>query len=130
MNKPAWQGPSRAYGVLRITRHPFMWGVAFWALGHLLVNGERFALMLFGALGFMVLYGTRSIDRKGRARDPEGLAEFEAVTSNVPFVAIAQGRNRFVLGEMWWRLGWACGGRAWRFSINRLFGAPAISTSP
>ena len=40
-----------ARGVLRITRHPFLWGVALWALGHLLVNGERFAVMLFGALG-------------------------------------------------------------------------------
>jgi uncharacterized membrane protein len=39
-----------AYGVLRITRHPFMWGVTLWAAGHLLANGERFALMLSRAL--------------------------------------------------------------------------------
>jgi len=92
-----------ARGVLRITRHPFLWGVAFWAAGHLLVNGERFALMLFGALGLMVLLGTRSIDRKGRARDPEAWAKFEAVTSNIPFAAIAQGRNRLHVGEIGWR---------------------------
>ena len=48
-----------ARGVLRITRHPFLWGVAFWAAGHLLVNGERFAVMLFGALGLMVVFGAR-----------------------------------------------------------------------
>lgn len=95
--------PEPAYGLLRITRHPFLWGVALWALAHLLVNGERFALMLFGALGLMVLFGTRSIDRKGRARDAEGWAKFEAVTSNVPFAAIAQGRNRLVLSEIGWR---------------------------
>ena len=89
-----------AYGVLRITRHPFMWGVTLWAAGHLLANGERFALMLFGALGLMVLFGTRSIDRKGRARDAESFARFEAVSSNVPFAAILQGRNRLALGEV------------------------------
>ena len=60
--------------------------------------------MLFGALGAMVLFGTRSIDRKGAARDPEGWARFEAVTSNVPFAAIAQGRNKLVFSELWWRL--------------------------
>jgi uncharacterized membrane protein len=92
-----------ARGVLRITRHPFLWGVALWAAGHLLVNGERFAVMLFGALGLMVIFGARSIDRKGRARDPEGWARFESVTSNAPFAAIAQGRNRLNLGEIGWR---------------------------
>jgi uncharacterized membrane protein len=123
--------PEPAYGVLRITRHPFMWGVAFWALGHLLVNGERFALMLFGALGLMVLYGSRSIDRKGRERDAEAFARFEAVTSNVPFAAIVQGRNKLALGEIGWR---GLAGIAIAVGIalfhQTLFGAPAFSTSP
>jgi uncharacterized membrane protein len=92
-----------ARGILRITRHPFLWGVALWSAGHLLVNGERFAVMLFGALGLMVLFGTRSIDRKGRARDPEGWARFEQVSSNVPFVAITQERNTLRLVEIGWR---------------------------
>ncbi|HET9231425.1 MAG TPA: NnrU family protein [Vitreimonas sp.] len=93
-----------AHGILRITRHPFLWGVALWSAGHLLVNGERFAVMLFGALGLMVLFGTRSIDRKGRARDPDGWGRFEQVSSNVPFAAIAQGRNNLRFGEMGWRV--------------------------
>jgi len=93
-----------ARGVLRITRHPFLWGLALWAGGHLLVNGERFAVMLFGALGLMVIFGARSIDRKGRARDPEAWARFEDVTSNAPFAAITQGRNTLKLGEIGWRL--------------------------
>jgi uncharacterized membrane protein len=93
-----------ARGVLRITRHPFLWGVALWAAGHLAANGERFALMLFGALGVMVLLGVRSIDRKGAARNPEGWARFAAATSNIPFAAILQGRNKLVLGEIGWRL--------------------------
>lgn len=96
--------PEPARGAQRLTRHPFLWGVALWALGHLLGNGELVPLLLFGGLGVMVLFGTRSIDRKGAARDPAAWAAYAAVTSNLPFAAIAQGRNRFVLGELWWRL--------------------------
>jgi len=96
--------PEPARGVLRITRHPFLWGVALWAAGHLLANSDRANVMLFGAFGLMALFGARSIDRKGEARDPEAWARFAAVTSNTPFAAIVQGRNKVVLSEMWWRL--------------------------
>lgn len=118
-----------ARGVLRITRHPFLWGVAFWAAGHALLNGERSAVMLFGGLGLMVLFGARSIDRKGEARDPEGWARFAAVTSNAPFVAILRGQNKLAFGEMGWRLLVALivfG--AMIYLHPRLIGVPAIST--
>lgn len=106
-NEGALKKEAPARGAVRITRHPFLWGAAFWAAGHVLVNGERFAPMLFGALGLMALYGTRSIDRKTKARDPEAWARFEAATSNMPFAAIIQGRNQLALGEM--TLGLAAG---------------------
>ncbi|MBU6407941.1 MAG: NnrU family protein [Alphaproteobacteria bacterium] len=97
--------PEPARGVLRITRHPFLWGVAIWGAAHLVSNGDRASVMLFGGLGLMVLLGTRSIDRKSRNRDPEAWAGFAAATSNIPFAAILQGRNRLALGELWLRLG-------------------------
>jgi len=118
-----------AHGVLRITRHPFLWGVALWGLGHLLVNGERFAVMLFGAMALMAVYGARSIDRKGAARDPEGWAKFENVTSNMPFAAITQGRNRLAITEIGWR---GLAGVAIAVAIalfhRQLFGVAAFST--
>jgi uncharacterized membrane protein len=92
-----------AKGILRITRHPFLWGVVLWAAGHLLANGERFSIMLFGALGLMALYGTRSIDRRRASANPEGWAKFAAVTSNVPFAALAQRRTRLSFSELSWR---------------------------
>jgi uncharacterized membrane protein len=120
-----------AQGVLRITRHPFLWGVALWAAGHLLANGERFAVMLFGALGLMVILGARSIDRKGTARAPVAWARFADVTSNVPFIAITQGRNRLALGEIGWR---GLVGLAIAIGIvlahEWVFGVSAIATSP
>lgn len=120
-----------ARGVLRITRHPFLWGAALWGVGHLLANGERFAVMLFGALALMAVLGARSIDRKGAARDPERWARFEEVTSNVPFVAITQGRNKLALGEIGWRglLGLALAVTI-LFFHRQLFGVAVLSTSP
>lgn len=96
--------PEPARGMLRITRNPFLWGVSLWGLGHVLLNGERYALMLFGALALMTLFGSRSIDRKGKARNFEAWERFAAVTSNVPFKAILEGRNKLVPGEIGWRL--------------------------
>lgn len=115
-----------ARGVLRITRHPFLWGVALWGAGHALVNGERFALMLFGALTFMVIFGARSIDRKGRAR--AGWDQFEAVTSNLPFMAITQGRNSLKLGEIGWRgLAGLAVAALLALGHERLFGVAALT---
>jgi uncharacterized membrane protein len=112
--------------MLRITRHPFLWGVALWAGGHLLVNGERFAVMLFGALGLMALLGTRSIDRKGAAKGGEAWAKFAAATSNVPFAAIVQGRNRLAFGEIWWRvLVGVAAAAAIVWAHGAVFGVPA-----
>ncbi len=94
-----------AQGVMGITRHPFLWAVALWALGHLAVNGDFPSLVLFGGMLALALVGTSEIDRKSRTRDPAGWAAFAARTSNLPFAAIAAGRNRFNWSEIgWWRL--------------------------
>lgn len=95
----ALKKPDAAKGILRVTRHPFLWGVALWGIGHLAANAETTSLMLFGGLAAMSLLGTRSIDRKSRARDPEHWEAFRQATSNIPFAAIVQGRNRFNAGE-------------------------------
>jgi uncharacterized membrane protein len=91
-----------ATGIQRVTRHPFLWGVAIWAAMHLVVNGHTKALVLFGALLFLGLYGPVSIDAKRARRFGAAWDRYAAVTSNVPFVAIAQGRNRLRLAEIGW----------------------------
>jgi uncharacterized membrane protein len=97
--------PDAIRGMLRITRHPFLWGVAIWAAGHLLVNGDVAALILFGALFFLALFGTASIDAKRRRALRESWDAFAAKTSSIPFAAIAAGRQKLRLGEIgWWRI--------------------------
>jgi uncharacterized membrane protein len=94
--------PDAATGVLRITRHPFLWGVALWALTHLMVNGDAASMILFGGLLFLALIGPPLIDAKRKERFGDKWARFAGLTSNVPFLAIAQGRNQLRLGEVGW----------------------------
>lgn len=92
-------------GILRITRHPFLWGVALWALTHLIANGDGASLILFAGLLVLALIGPGQIDSKRARRFGEAWQGFVAVTSSVPFGAILQGRNRLELGEIGlWRV--------------------------
>ena len=90
------QGPDIARGMVRITRHPFLWGTALWALVHLIINGELAALILFGSLLVLALGGTTAIDAKRRRAFGDQWAQFAVVTSNIPFAAIVAGRNQLL----------------------------------
>jgi uncharacterized membrane protein len=95
-----------AQGVVRITRHPFMWAVGLWALSHLPPNGDLASFVFFGTFAALALVGTARIDRKYAARRAANWQRLAAVTSNVPFAAIVAGRQRLVLAEIGWtRLG-------------------------
>lgn len=91
-----------ATGILRVTRHPFLTGVALWAAAHLAVNGDARSLVLFGTLFAVAVNGMRSIDEKRRRRLGDVWRRYEAATSILPGAAIAAGRNRLVPGEIGW----------------------------
>jgi uncharacterized membrane protein len=80
-------------GVMRITRHPFLWGTALWAFVHFVINGDLASSVVFGSLLVLTLVGTRSIDAKRRRAYGERWEHFAQQTSNVPFAAIARQRN-------------------------------------
>lgn len=101
MQPMATAGSAPAPGILTVTRHPVMWGVALWALSHIPPNGDAASLILFGGLVILALGGTVAIDAKRRARDPGGFARLAAVTSNLPFAAIREGRTRLARLELW-----------------------------
>lgn len=120
--------PDAVKGMLRITRHPFLWGVAVWALGHLLVNGERASLVLFGVMLALALAGTSSIDAKRKRALGDRWDAFAVQTSNVPFGAIVAGRQQLRLSEIgWWRIALALG--IWAgltVGHAQMFGMPAL----
>jgi uncharacterized membrane protein len=97
--------PEVVRGILRVTRNPFLWGVGLWALAHILVGGDSASVLLFASVGSLGLVGAPLLDSKKAKQHPERWRRFAAVTSSVPFLAIAQGRQRLVLGEIsLWRL--------------------------
>jgi uncharacterized membrane protein len=92
-------------GVLRITRHPFLWGVAIWSAFHLSANGDEASAIFFGTFLLLALFGTFSIDAKRKRKLGEVWGSFASKTSNIPFAAILARRNSLKLGEILdWRL--------------------------
>ena len=124
------QGTDIVRGIVRITRHPFLWGVALWALVHLIVNGDLASVTLFGSLLLLALGGTAFIDAKRRRNFGDAWNRFAQVTSNVPFVAIATGRNQLrpVLREIGVLRPFIAIAAYALFLIlhGRLFGAPLV----
>jgi uncharacterized membrane protein len=78
---PVWHPPVWAYRITQITmlfalillaaaylptnlkrfmRHPFLTGIALWALSHLLVNGDLASMVLFGGFGVFDLLFLRA----------------------------------------------------------------------
>jgi uncharacterized membrane protein len=97
------KSPDPARGMIRVTRHPMMWGFILWAVAHILARGELKATVFFGAFLVLAALGALLIDRRKEATLGEDWQRFARVTSYFPFLAIAQGRNRFVAKEIGWR---------------------------
>ena len=91
-----------ARGILRVTRHPMMWAFALWALVHLLARGDAASLVFFGGFLLLALAGTALIDARKANTLGEDWRRFAEATSNVPFWAIVEGRNRLRIAEIGW----------------------------
>jgi len=92
-----------ARGIIRVTRHPVMWSFLLWAVAHLLARGDLRSLVFFGTFAILASFGTLLMDRRKRQSLGENWARFAAASSNLPFLAILQGRNRFDAKEIGWR---------------------------
>jgi uncharacterized membrane protein len=116
----AAEKPDTVKGVLRITRHPFLWSVAIWSAFHLSANGDEASVIFFGSFFVLSILGTFSIDAKRRRKMGEAWAAFAAKTSNVPFGAVISGRNRLALSESF----------GWRFWVAALLFVVVLFAHP
>ncbi|NNE84757.1 MAG: NnrU protein [Alphaproteobacteria bacterium] len=89
------EGRDPTSGIMRITRHPFLNGVALWAAAHLLANGDTASVILFGGLFVLATGGMWHIDKKKEAQHAGAWGPVLLTTSAVPFVALAQKRTSF-----------------------------------
>ncbi len=117
-----------ARGIIKVTRHPFLVGVSFWALAHILANGHLASLIFFGGFLALSLIGPPQIDAKRAAKFPEDWPRFLAQTSWLPFAAILQGRTRVTMAEIGW--GRIAGGVALYLVILLLLHQWAFGVTP
>lgn len=90
-------------GILRITRHPMMWGFILWGAFHLYRTGLDKTVLVSVTIMITAWVGTSMIDRKRAAAHGDKWIHFAALTSVTPFAAIIEGRNSLKLGEIkWW----------------------------
>lgn len=91
-------------GILRVTRHPFLWGTALWALAHLLVNGDAATMILMGGILLLSLGGMWHIDKRREQSMGPAWGPIQMTTSVIPFAALLAGRTSMDwAGIGWWR---------------------------
>ena len=92
-------------GILKVTRHPALWGFALWGASHLLANGDAAGMILFGGMTFLSLVGACAIDAKKRTTLGEAWQTYCSQTSFLPFAALVSQRTRLEVREIgYWRL--------------------------
>jgi uncharacterized membrane protein len=111
-----------ATGILRVTRHPQLWGYVLFAVSHLPPNGDAAALLFFGSFGALAVLGMVHIEHRRRAAHGLAWEAFITHTSILPFGAIIERRNTLELREIGlWRLALAVG-----LYLGLLFGHPLL----
>lgn len=74
--------------ILGVTRHPLLWALGLWALGHVLVNGDVASVILFGILAIFALGYMPLMDRRvQRAKGREEWHRLSAGTSSMLFAS-------------------------------------------
>jgi len=96
-----WGLPEKpVQGIVRVSRHPIMAGIALWALVHIICNGNLAAWLFFGTLLAQATLGAINIDRKRLVAYGDEYVSIMKRTSIIPFVAIIEGRTAFVPEEL------------------------------
>ena len=93
MGTPGTAVAAAPRGILRITRHPMMWGFALWAGVHASLSGELHTVLLCVAVAVLALVGARLQDGKKARQLGPGWTAYAAATGFVPFAAQVAGRQ-------------------------------------
>jgi uncharacterized membrane protein len=109
-------------GAVTISRHPFLWGAALWALSHLVPNGDLASLLLFGGIAILSLGGMIAIDRKRSHKLGAAWQTIDEQTSAIPFAAALSGRR----AVDWSGIGWIRPAAGLALYVVLLFAHPWI----
>lgn len=87
-------------GLTRITRHPFLVGMALLGGAHALLATRLVGTVAFGGLGLFAIVGAWHQDRKLLALRGPSYARYVEATSALPFAAVLAGRQAVVWSEL------------------------------
>ncbi len=82
--KAAGLGTVIPSGVFTITRHPMMWGITLWALGHIVVAPTARVFILMVSLILVALLGSHFQDKRKLARNKREFSPWQRRTSFWP----------------------------------------------
>lgn len=94
------QAQAEPVGIVKVTRHPMLWGIALWGLAHLPPNGDARSAILFGSLVLLSLLGMLHIDARRKRALGDAWNSFASKTSLLPFGALLSGRAKVGLLEI------------------------------
>lgn len=91
VRNPALPGKSAAgvgtwipTGVFRVTRHPMMWGITLWAIGHIIAAPTLRVLILMSGLILLALLGSHFQDQRKIAQNKREFSPWQRRTSFWP----------------------------------------------
>jgi uncharacterized membrane protein len=97
-------------GMLLVTRHPMMWGFAFWGIAHILVAPRTEVLIFVGSIIFLALAGAAAQDKRKAALAGAGWEQWAARTSYWPRLSrmLGIGNRLWLAGiAIWLVASWA-----------------------
>lgn len=116
--------------LLRVTRHPVLWGLALWAAVHLTANGDGASVILFGLMGGLALGGMRMMDRRRRTQLGEDRWRDLAAAAPTLNLKAVPGLLAVSGGVGGWRVLAVVGAAALLYGGLILAHAPVIGVSP
>ncbi len=101
------QARAEPKGVFRVTRHPMMWGIALWALSHMVLFWSTRTMITAFAMGVLALVGSKLQDGKKAALMGDSWAEWSSRTSYWPRLGqfFSVGAVPLVAGTALWLAG-------------------------
>lgn len=104
--------PAQPHGAFHVTRHPMMWGIALWALSHLVLWWSWRTVIVTVAMLVLALVGSALQDAKKRGQRGDDWRAWEQVTSYWPRLGgfAKAGLQIWLAGAALWLLAsWAHG---------------------
>lgn len=86
-------------GIFAITRHPTNWGMAIFAIAHMITNGSIAAIYFWGSIAGTGIIGSYFLDKRKIKTGAKRWQDAPQNSSWLPFLAIIQGKTKLKFAD-------------------------------